>query len=360
MILYSCKAPGWSGHGQKSISSGESRLHVMVRNKLPGFRLDDWFPPWAAEPLSSKDSATGSDAVALYNGMTTRGDLTRRPSSSTSQRDILPRIATERNASISKHNGAYVGSPSEAPTISKDRSQSTRSPRTPMTPGSPSQQGSRLPHDLKQKVASVTSSGTKLTFSANFKELVGSDREKKRPLFYIAFARSHPTEAQAVTRWLTEQPSITTRHIYADTEKKAWGEMREEIDLSKSKHGIVLFLEGTQAYCDLKSLAKWVREVACFSISFQQPGGSLGNSITRLSPKGMVMFITESTMIEFPQEVLFLLKWFEEQCRLKPKSRKLGLIPNAKEWITKNCLIRGRSMEKMHVSLLPLTKPSHS
>ncbi|KIV87082.1 hypothetical protein PV11_02652 [Exophiala sideris] len=352
MVLYSCKAPAWSGHGQREVPGSESRLHIMVRNKLPGFHVEDWVSELEAA-TSSKDSTVEADTGTTSNGSTMQWEAAMRPRDPVNQRDTLQRLVTERNA-MSKHLGAYVGSPSETLTMNKDRSNSTRSPITPITPGSPAQQDSPLPHGLSDQAAMGPSFQTQVTFSANFKQLVNPDREKKRPIFYIAFAQSHPAEAQAITKWLTEDQAVSARYIYTDAEKTAWSDMRDETNLSKTKSGIVLFLEGTQAYCDLRYLAKWVKKLACFSISLPQPGSFMSSSISRLFPRGMVLFITEYTMMEFPEEVLIAMRWFEEQSRGKEKTRKLGLVPNVKEWILSRALVCDKHIQETYLGMLRL------
>lgn len=265
----------------------EPRLHLLFRNKLHGFHLDD-----GRTELSSRPDPEFSSRK------TVRGEVVAEVQPSL---DNLPRSLSE----ISIDVGLTPKKPNERTFISHL--------------GSLASSFSLLPPEM--------------IFSTSAEELLqDKDHSKKKPAVYVAFATSHPLETDAVRKWLCDH--ISPRHIYTDAEKDGWAEWCEEIE---TRRGIVLFHDERPLYWDLKHLSRYLSSsasIACYNMSFaDHDSGTTSCTISRLFPRGTAIFITETSMLEYPEASLYAMRWFEKSSREKVESWKLCLIPNPTEWI---------------------------
>ncbi|KIW12263.1 hypothetical protein PV08_09539 [Exophiala spinifera] len=317
VVLYSCKAPSWGFLGARPVPGLDSRLHLLVKNKKHDVHLGAWL-------LSQKGDVNVEPGAPA-------------PTSSTSIRRLPPQ---EAGAPILGDSGDLVVNKTEESLGTTVRPRSpyfgARSPRSPRTPRSPSRYRRDSYERLVNNRADTMAAGSALVFPANFKDLgsgLGDRDDRKKHIFYIAFAKSHPAEARAVENWLLKH-EVKQRAIYLDEEKDAWSEFRTELS---SKQGIVLFRQGTWVYYTMKNLAAHLYQgITCFNVSFPGDEGYTtdgGEALGRIFTRGTVLFITERSMLDNPAEVLVAMKWFEKRGSGKVQTHKMALVPNAREWV---------------------------
>ncbi|KAK5211603.1 hypothetical protein LTR41_003064 [Exophiala xenobiotica] len=369
MVLYSSNAPSWKHFGTKRNPESEERLHLVARNMTQDLRLAQWVSQYEA---SSHHTAWESDFSGPRQGTLTSStsespNLTLRQTTLISDapelerpvslQQILPPVATDAASLAAGQMGLFVDSPSEIPTVRTKPSfasmQSPRSPKSPRLLSSP-----RKPRDFEDEGFLQKDQPAALTFSASFRDLMNfGDRERKRPAFYIAFGKSRPLEAAAVKNWLLVH-NISKRAIWSDEEKDAWSEWRSEIG---PKQGILLFRRGTSRYYDMKSLALCLYQgIICFDVSFPGDESWTGNAITRVFIRGTGLFITENTLIDYPDEVLRAVKWFQQQSKGKAKTYKLGLVPDASEWLLKRVLECDEAVRDKYIGILEVVSQLES
>ncbi|EXJ80040.1 hypothetical protein A1O3_08326 [Capronia epimyces CBS 606.96] len=203
------------------------------------------------------------------------------------------------------------------------------------TPKSQNAQVSISHQNLVKPALSSSSPPPVISFSIDVKDLLhAKDGSKRKPALYIAFAASHPVQANAVKRWLGDHVSV--RHVYTDAEKAGWAEWCEEID---TKSGSIFFHDERPLYCDLKYFSRCLASaagIACYNMSFERRHpGAYRCAISRLFPRGTAIFITERSILRYPEEALHMMRWFEKSSTGKVESWRMCLMPNAVEWILK-------------------------
>lgn len=309
MILYPCRAPGWQHLGQQRVTMFEPRLQLAFRNKRPGFHLD----PLHAAPRSMSRQTAGPDS---------------RP-----PRPVAPAPRHDLSGSTTPLATAHVESPLEEPMMFERRSSVQR-------PVSPRRRSSGSLPTLQHSLATKFSALPGESFFADFEPMLfGADKAKTKPRVFVSFAKSYPREADAVKAWLRQH--VNDRNIYTDAETDGWSDWMEII--SHTKSGIVLFLDQSPLYCDLKFLASCLSRfhITCFKLTFPRWESAVDDDrgvVSRLFPRGTVLFITEHSMMNSPEEVLRAMRWFEQQSRRKAHSWKLSLLPDAIKWILQHAI----------------------
>ncbi|KAK5302728.1 hypothetical protein LTR99_005685 [Exophiala xenobiotica] len=310
MVLYSSNAPSWKHFGTKRNPESEERLHLVARNMTQDLRLAQWVSQYEA---SSHHTAWESDFSGPRQGTLTSStsespNLTLRQTTLISDapelerpvslQQILPPVATDAASLAAGQMGLFVDSPSEIPTVrTKPSFASMQSPRSPKSPRLLS--SPRKPRDFEDEGFLQKDQPAALTFSASFRDLMNfGDRERKRPAFYIAFGKSRPLEAAAVKNWL----------LVHNIRDESW----------------------------------------------------TGNAITRVFIRGTGLFITENTLIDYPDEVLRAVKWFQQQSKGKAKTYKLGLVPDASEWLLKRVLECDEAVRDKYIGILEVVSQLES
>ncbi|KAL2410932.1 hypothetical protein ABEF91_001445 [Exophiala dermatitidis] len=292
MILYSCRADGWRHFGRREVTMFEPRLHLLVRNKLPGFRLASDPVDVAAQPPRPGAVHTAVPLFHMEGVVQSPNQISTPPSvESTNDLDIWP-IPTSMRSSSSLQNalgGARAGLAN-----------------FPLTD---------------------------IIFSTNMEDLLQiKDGSKRKLAIFLAFTVSHPIQANSVQKWLCSH--INPRYIYTDAEKDGWSEWVEEI---ATKRGLIMFHEEHPSYCDLKLLSRYLASqarISCFSLSFEpRDDGLVYCAASKIFPRGTALFITERAMLRYPEESLHAMQWFAKSSVRKFDSWRLCLIPDAVEWI---------------------------
>lgn len=325
VVLYSCRAPSWKFLGSIPVPGLVSRLHLLVRNENHDVNLATW--------VLSQDKDVNPRPVAAASLPTSSCRLPplKAQAVATTRRDTEDsNLTVETSGTLVRARSPYFGE------------RSPRSLRTPQSPGQPRQDS----HDGMVSKSDTRAAAPAVSFSANFKDLgnMGDREVRKKKIFYIAFAKSHPAEARAVEEWLLVH-DVRKRAIFLDDEKEAWSDFRTELS---SKSGIVLFRRGSPVYYTMKNLASHLsRGLVGFNASLSGAdectdgggGGGGGNvALNRIFTRGTVVFITESSLLDFPAEVLVMMKWFEKKGSGKVQTHKMGLVPDAREWILRRLL----------------------
>ncbi|KIW99429.1 uncharacterized protein Z518_11168 [Rhinocladiella mackenziei CBS 650.93] len=296
LIMYSCRAPGWCHLGQRDVTMFTPRLHVAVRNTIPEYG-----------------------------------------------RDIFPPV--DSSHSTPRHVGGHAQSSVEIPL-----------PTTPTpiglidTPKSPIPPNRLTSHESPDRTPSTSGISHKISLSSHFEEfLTITGKKERKPRFYIAFAESHPFEAEAIQNRLERH--VHGRYIYKSSEKEAWDAWVADTD---KREGVILFHEDNPVYCDLKGFYKclWMPSFAFYNLSFPPFDHDHSIQIQRLFPRGNTLLITENSMIHSSKEALFAMQWFEQLSIGKVQSWKLCLVPNAAEWISRQIMRSNEDIQKRYLGML--------
>lgn len=337
MILYSCRAPGWHHLGQKEVTMFESRLHLAVYNTVPGFHLSQPMPESKTHPRTNINADTTRFGFEPKGPRPELDVYTTEHLGACAQRRFEASAFRPKNATDPIHNS------------DPETKRNSVSSNKTADPGRP-----------------IAHTHDKIRFSADWDYIIGpSEVVRRKPRVFISFAKSHPVEAEAVKEWLLQY--LNPQHIFTDAEKNSDG-WKDWMDDIGTKTGIVLFYEDSPAYGDLEFFSRLIQSsnILCYSLSFHEfeCDDPSRNLVTRLFPRGTGLFITEDTMTNKPTEALWAMQWFEQQSTNKVRSWKLGLMPNAVEWVSRQAAKAGGETQKTFVALLfehdqiePLTFP---
>ncbi|OAG45066.1 hypothetical protein AYO21_00414 [Fonsecaea monophora] len=342
LIMYSSPPPRWAGIDEGPVGKSAFSLNVVVRNKLAGFSMEtgsartEYVPHLNAErdtnlPIDKPKSSQPALRLATRENA---GVDTQTPA------EQVVTTTTPMTTPAKEHTGlvdSYIQSPVKAPTPAPTPAPKSATPSR-REGESPTQDTSVHPEEN----ALIKPAPGRLSFQADFAQLFGDVNVKKsgrKARVMICFGESNPVEAEAVKQWL--QQHLNPRRIFIDTAKDDWEDFRDGLS---DEIAAILFHERHRAYCDLFEFFKVLRcqYVFCHELLFSSPlpGLQLENPeakqrspLRRLFPRGTALCITEDALICHPEEVTWIMRWFEEQSGNRPLSWRLGLPPDISGWL---------------------------
>ena len=75
--------------------------------------------------------------------------------------------------------------------------------------------------------------------------------------------------------------------------------------------------------------------------------------VERLFPNGTAILLTETSMMQQPEQTLAILRWFSHTAKTKRGTWKLVLVPNVRHWLRQIAMQAGTMQAWYSVSLLP-------
>ncbi|OAL25902.1 hypothetical protein AYO22_04529 [Fonsecaea multimorphosa] len=351
LILHSSRAPGWGDSGEEAVNESENALKFVVRNKLPGIYLEndrDDLPSASEQDTGLPITATQSTRPPLRTSITWHAGAWRQnPVELPALTTTSPMLANLGTDSVRSH----VQSPVE---LSASK---TTTPTTTLAKTGTGLVGSHVQSSVESPISApraATTTADEGASSAQDGASIGKTSPSGRPtddptakppaIERLAFPVSFDelfAEARAVKEWL--HTHLNPRQVFIDSETDDWDEFREALT---TKAAAILFHEEHKAYCDLPHFYKVLRSgyIFCYELPFSSPPPSRQlkdprldqrSPWPRLFPRGMVLCITEDTVIRHPQETSWVLEWFLLRIRLDPRmpSWRLALFPDITSWL---------------------------
>jgi hypothetical protein len=328
MIAYSSRAAAFAEKGFPSVSGGLA--FIVCRNV-----------PWRSKPLPSarvQPSSRIEDIdMLLDNGSDDLGiaipvDIVSRPISAlpVEVNDVSePMTGLEPTVSIAQVNDKIAMLDPRRVKATKDISITKKQPELEKA------KTEELPFEKKygityENLTRVPSTIKPLSENSKFNRRIVS--------FFLAFAKDEKREEAVLKNWLTTRTPAYM--IYSSSEDHSWN--RYKLALYSGDHvGIILIhsdflLEALQI---MKGLFNQIRRenIQIFRVSLERllEDPSRGN-FGRIFPSGLVVLVTEATIIDEPRGTADLLNWFTDKVKVRPNWR-LFLRPQPQDYLRDLC-----------------------
>ncbi|KIW28897.1 uncharacterized protein PV07_04752 [Cladophialophora immunda] len=365
LILHSSRTPAWGGFREERVDASASPLEFVICNKLPRVHLenDAARPRKVPHPTGERDTGsrvtepkasqpalqlTVGDDVAAYAQSPVELSASTPP----------PALANGGTSSMLSQVHGPVKLPTSYPrkaTAKADEGANSVQTRASSGILSPSERPTA--HEPANEPEMV-----RLPSPANFEKLFpDADISQRKPRVMICFGQSNQIDASAVKKLLDTH--MNSHRVFIDSVKDDWEEFQEDLS---NRVAAILFHEKHRTYCDLPDFHKVLRfqNVSCYELSFplqllepKQPKpdqGSPGSLWPRLFPRGMVLCITEDTLIRHPEAASWVMNWFEMQSAGKGKvsTWKLALLPDICSWLLRKAKESDGKMPERYVEIV--------
>ncbi|KAJ9653226.1 hypothetical protein H2198_007584 [Neophaeococcomyces mojaviensis] len=354
LVLYSCRSPDWKDLGEAAPRAGSKRLQILIRQKFHELKHD--------QRRGALENSTRG--VSPYKGNETprspvcdRGDRERFQYSPPLVNSRSRRMSTISNPGPS--DGVYYGSRSRRSSIASNTSHYCNTPLMSTVSKSPSDQlAQNLNHAIntEQGGAGATTGDDNgnngdvepvtgatgdhvsahliaTSFSGFDRDLAGlttppiklSERYNKNDIWILfAYTSNSTRKIQLVKQWLVTQ-GFPSDHILDKSSSGSWMIFTKQ--LTQRSVGVIILDQGYEFY-RLSDLGRFLENnnLLCWQADFSLTS-DVPLPMTRLFTYGTAIVICEGSLLEEPERVFKILKWFKKAVAAAP-STKLMLPPN--------------------------------
>ncbi|RMZ91190.1 hypothetical protein DV736_g1584, partial [Chaetothyriales sp. CBS 134916] len=159
-----------------------------------------------------------------------------------------------------------------------------------------------------------------------------------RPLIYIAFGSSSPTEAQEVAKWAVQY--TLPRLVFIEGQDRP--EWQEFCKMCGGNPALLLFSDEPD-FCNLLSLGSLLgkynaQKLVSFRLCWQTSDPQLPKyTPTQIFNHGTVLLLTEATM-KHTTTAVKILKWFRQHSKGKSNKWMVMVRPNIRAWLTRQAV----------------------